>query len=322
MRRVARADGSVGRILDGHLNAVERLAVQAPPELRDRELAAVAAGGLRAGVWGADPRARRGAAGRASSRPPGEALRGVRRSARARAACDRALVLARDRRRRTAAGASGSTSRDGERVEVDERWFRGAGCARRSSTAWCSTTRRSSRSARRAGRARRAAVVRAATRCARPRPGPGMADAAVEAALAELAARPAAGELEALAAGRIATRAGDDRRCGSHAGRARRWTTGARPSPASPLHARTAIADACRALLDEAARASGSRPFATGVAAGPRAGATSSCSCSSTASSRCSRAPGAADLEATAGERLRGATSRRATAPRPIRGAT
>ena len=33
VRRVAHADGSVGRIFDGHLNAVERLAVQAPAEL-------------------------------------------------------------------------------------------------------------------------------------------------------------------------------------------------------------------------------------------------------------------------------------------------
>ena len=88
MRRVARADGSVGRIFDGHLNAVERLAVQAPAELRDRELAAFAAGELRAGVWGGDPvpgegdpaavvADRRGAACCAASRP----------SARAPAAC-------------------------------------------------------------------------------------------------------------------------------------------------------------------------------------------------------------------------------------------
>ena len=36
VRIVARADGSVGRILDGHLNGVERLAVQAPAELRTK----------------------------------------------------------------------------------------------------------------------------------------------------------------------------------------------------------------------------------------------------------------------------------------------
>ena len=38
MRAVARADGSVGRILDGHLNAVERLAAVAPEPLRADEL--------------------------------------------------------------------------------------------------------------------------------------------------------------------------------------------------------------------------------------------------------------------------------------------
>ena len=36
--------------------------------------------------------------------------------------------------------------------------------------------------------------------------------------------------------------------------------------PAIALHARAAIADACRTLLDEAARACGSRPFARGAA--------------------------------------------------------
>jgi alkylation response protein AidB-like acyl-CoA dehydrogenase len=55
LRAVARADGSVGRILDGHFNAVERVSVLAPEPLRSAELEAVAAGGLRLGVWGADP---------------------------------------------------------------------------------------------------------------------------------------------------------------------------------------------------------------------------------------------------------------------------
>ncbi|MET0602690.1 MAG: hypothetical protein ABW167_11935, partial [Baekduia sp.] len=40
LHEVARADAGVARILDGHLNAVERLRVQAPAALRDRELAA------------------------------------------------------------------------------------------------------------------------------------------------------------------------------------------------------------------------------------------------------------------------------------------
>ncbi|MBA2630772.1 MAG: acyl-CoA dehydrogenase family protein, partial [Thermoleophilaceae bacterium] len=38
VRSVARADGSVGRIYDGHLNAVERLAVAAAEPLRSEEL--------------------------------------------------------------------------------------------------------------------------------------------------------------------------------------------------------------------------------------------------------------------------------------------
>ena len=41
---------------DGHLNGVERLAVQAPPTLRDAELAAVRDRRLRVGGWGGDPR--------------------------------------------------------------------------------------------------------------------------------------------------------------------------------------------------------------------------------------------------------------------------
>src|ERR1700752_2514481 len=55
VRRVACADGSVGRIVDGHVNAVERLAVQAPAALRDPELRAVLPRELRAGVWAGDP---------------------------------------------------------------------------------------------------------------------------------------------------------------------------------------------------------------------------------------------------------------------------
>ena len=54
---------AVARIVDGHLNAVERLARgHAEDPLRERELAAVAADGSALGVWGADPRARRGRA--------------------------------------------------------------------------------------------------------------------------------------------------------------------------------------------------------------------------------------------------------------------
>ncbi len=87
----------------------------------------------------------------------------------------------------------------------------------------------------------------------------GMADTAVRAALAGLAARPASSQLEAVAAGRMLT--------------AQRtisvWIDAAASAmdlsgpdlAAVGLHARAAISDACRLLLDEAARACGSRPF-------------------------------------------------------------
>src|ERR671910_3275117 len=55
LRAVAGADGSVGRILDGHFNGVERVSLLAPESLRSRELTAIAAGKLLLGVWGADP---------------------------------------------------------------------------------------------------------------------------------------------------------------------------------------------------------------------------------------------------------------------------
>jgi hypothetical protein len=91
----------------------------------------------------------------------------------------------------------------------------------------------------------------------------GMADAAAAAALAELSQRPARGAIEGRAAGLVLT--------------ARRtislWIeAGARAMDtredlsAIALHARVAIAEHCRVLLDEAARACGSWPFARATA--------------------------------------------------------
>ena len=56
VRDVSRADGSVGRILDGHRNAVEASAfISAPEVLGAADRSAIAAGRLLLGVWGADP---------------------------------------------------------------------------------------------------------------------------------------------------------------------------------------------------------------------------------------------------------------------------
>ncbi len=126
VRRVAAADGSVGRIFDGHLNAVERVAVQAPDWLRERELAAVRAGELLAGVWGGDPVGDEGPAATVISAGDGEVLRGVKTFCSGAGGLQRALVLGR--------GPDGGPPisvwvdvSDRSRVEIDERWSRARG---------------------------------------------------------------------------------------------------------------------------------------------------------------------------------------------------
>jgi alkylation response protein AidB-like acyl-CoA dehydrogenase len=92
----------------------------------------------------------------------------------------------------------------------------------------------------------------------------GMADRALDAALDELAARPDPGPLEQLAAGRMLTAQQTITTWLQRAARA--MDAPASELPAVALHARVAIAQASRELLDEAARACGSHPFATGGA--------------------------------------------------------
>jgi alkylation response protein AidB-like acyl-CoA dehydrogenase len=92
----------------------------------------------------------------------------------------------------------------------------------------------------------------------------GIADRAADAALDALAARPAPGDLEALAAGRIlgAVAAID------------RWIDAAAREAADPeadlraasVQLRAAVADACRTIVDEGTRAAGSRPLVDGGA--------------------------------------------------------
>src|ERR1700761_4627262 len=125
VRRIARADGSLGRIIDGHLNGVERLAVQAPAELRDRELAAVRAGRLRVGVWGGDPRPGEGTPATVVSTRAGEALTGVKTFCSGAGGLDRALILARDPDA-PAPAAVWIDLTDPATVAIDERWYRGA----------------------------------------------------------------------------------------------------------------------------------------------------------------------------------------------------
>jgi alkylation response protein AidB-like acyl-CoA dehydrogenase len=262
LRAVAKADGSVGRILDGHLNAVERLAVLAPEPLRTRELEAVAAGELLLGIWGADPIPGEGEPARLVETRSGPVLEGVKTFCSGSTGLDRALVAVRN--------ASGAPEPPllayvdlEEGVEVDRAWFRGSGL-------------RSSESHRIVFRGTRILAVlgepgelvrepyfsRDAIRTAVS--WAGISDLALDAALATLAAKSSDKEpddIVSLAAGKMLTAQATVDRWLEHA--AREADTGPEKSL---VHISTllrfAVAESCWEILNEAARACGSRPFA------------------------------------------------------------
>ncbi len=124
LRRVAAADASVARILDGHLNAIERLEVAAEPELRDRELAAVEDGGRLLGVWGADPRGEEGEPARLRESAAGLVLRGAKTFCSGAGGVDAAMVMVGSD---DGAAPALALLDCGEGVEVDRDWYRAAG---------------------------------------------------------------------------------------------------------------------------------------------------------------------------------------------------
>jgi alkylation response protein AidB-like acyl-CoA dehydrogenase len=260
VRAVARADASVGRIFDGHLNGVERLAVQGSPALRDAELAAVRARQLRVGVWGGDPRPGEGPRATVERSGGRETLSGVKTFCSGAGGLDRALVLARDPDARLPVAVWVDLT-DHASVIVDEHWYRASGL--RASVSHRVVFDRAPILAQfgaPGGLSQQPWFGRDALRTAAS--WAGMADRAVDAALDELAARPDPGPLEQLAAGRMLSA---QQTIDTWLQRAARTMDAAAPElPSVALHARTAIAQASRELLDEAARACGSHPFATG----------------------------------------------------------
>ena len=261
LRAVAKADGSVGRILDGHFNGVERVAVSAPEPLRSRELEKIAAGELLLGVWGADPIPGEGEPARLTETPDGTALEGVKTFCSGSTGLDRALVLVR-----------GPDGRPGppllayialEEIEIDRSWYRASGM-------------RSSESHRIVFHGTPVLAVlggpgellrepyfgRDAIRTAAS--WAGIADRAADATLDTLAAKAGGREpddLVSLAAGRILAAQGTIDRWLEEAARRADEDPQASLAPIS-VGLRSAVADACREILDEAARAAGSRPFA------------------------------------------------------------
>jgi alkylation response protein AidB-like acyl-CoA dehydrogenase len=257
LRAVARADGSVGRILDGHFNAVERLAVAAAA-LGDAERRAIAAGELLLGVWGADPTAGEGEPATLVGTGDELTLRGAKTFCSGAGGVQRALVVVRDHAddRRL---AYVDVSRG---VELDRSWYRGEGL------------RASESHLVRFDGARVLALLGGPNEILREpwfsrdalRTGctwAGIADSVVAAALEFLRARGAVGDLEALCVGRMQVGLGTIDRWLDHA--AERADAGATLDRTS-VQGRYAIAAACREILAESARACGSRPLAIGGA--------------------------------------------------------
>ena len=123
VRRVAAADGSVGRIVDGHLNAVERVSVAAPESLRTELLRAVAEDGLLLGVWGADPGPAEGEPARLQGGGPVRRLEGAKTFCSGAGGLDGALVVAGAPEGRMLV----HVDLRGPAVEVDRTWFRARG---------------------------------------------------------------------------------------------------------------------------------------------------------------------------------------------------
>jgi len=252
LRRIARADGSVGRIADGHFNAVERVAALAPEPLRTHELRAVAAGARRMGVWGADPTPAEGNPARLVGRTGEQSLAGVKVFCSGAGGIDRALV--------TVHGASlqpvlvlvdvtaGTT--------VDRTWFRGSGM--------------------RTSESHRVEFDGAPVLAVLGEPGEivrepwfsrdairtaacwaGIADRAADAVLEALAARPAVGDLDALAAGRVIGAQATIDGWLEVAGRAA--ADPARDLRTMSVNLRAAVAAACREIVGAGSVAAGSR---------------------------------------------------------------
>jgi alkylation response protein AidB-like acyl-CoA dehydrogenase len=236
VRAVAGADGSAGRIIDGHLNAVERVALLAPELCDDRLL----------GVWGADPGPGEGEPARLLD----GRVRGTKTFCSGAGGLDAALVVVREGEARRLVYLD-----LGEGVEIDREWFHGSGL--RAAESHRVTFRDVPVRAVLGGPdelAREPWFGRDAVRTAAS--WAGIADGAHAAARAHLAA---ADDLAALAAARMAVEAETIDRWLAEAGERDRTID----APWSVL-LRAAVAGAATRLLDEAVRAAGARALVGG----------------------------------------------------------
>lgn len=259
VRAVARADSSVGRILDGHLNAVDRIGLLAPDDVRQRELSAVARGERMLGLWGADPVAGEGEPAMLTERGGTTVLDGVKTFCSGAGGVDAALVLA-----RTQAGGPPTlvlVACD-DTVSIDRSWFRPGGLRSSESHLVRFSSTRVIEVLGEPGEISRDPwfsldAIRTAASWA------GMADAAAEGALSELAGNPKRldEQIACLAAGRIASSRSTIDAWFSRA--ASEIDRGGDVKSLS-IELRVEVDRAAHTILDEAGRACGSRPFARG----------------------------------------------------------
>jgi alkylation response protein AidB-like acyl-CoA dehydrogenase len=123
VRAVAAADASTARILDGHLNGIERLTLAAPEPLRSSELTRIHEGKLLLGVWGADPAAGEGPPARLEQADGQLVLRGVKTFCSGAGGVQRALVIATDQGGARRLVYLDTTSR----LSIDRGWYRASG---------------------------------------------------------------------------------------------------------------------------------------------------------------------------------------------------
>jgi alkylation response protein AidB-like acyl-CoA dehydrogenase len=262
VRAVARADASVGRIFDGHLNGVERLLVHAPAALKATELPLIGAGELIVGVWGGEPRKGEGQPATIEQLDDREVLSGVKTFCSGAGGLERALVLAHDDANEQPSAVWIDLT-DPNTVDIDQSWYRSSGL--RASASHRVIFNRAPILARfgvPGALTEQPWFSRDALRTAAT--WAGMVDTAFDAAVEDLKLRPHNTALDELAVGRMLTAR---HTVNVWLERAARAMDGNDPDlPAIALHARAAIADAARSLLDQAAQACGSLPFATGGA--------------------------------------------------------